>query len=57
MCTGLSARTIAIVLIFAVFYNLIINMFFLVMFLPALMVNLQSMFMEPVFRKYMPEEE
>ena len=26
-------------------------------FLPALMVNLQSMVMEPVFRKYMPEEE
>ena len=58
MCAlGYLPRTIAIVLIFAVVYNLIINMFFLVMFLPALMVNLQSMIMEPVFRKYMPEEE
>ena len=54
---GYLPRTIAVVLIFVVFYNLLINMFFLVMFLPAIMVNLQSMFMEPVFRKYMPEEE
>lgn len=54
---GYFPRTIAIVLIFVVFYNVIINIFILVMFLPALMVNLQSMIMEPVFRKYMPEEE
>ena len=54
---GYLPRTIAIVLIFVVFYNVLINLVFLVMFLPAIMVNLQSMFMEPVFRKYMPEEE
>lgn len=53
---GYLPRTIAVVLIFVIFYNLLINMFFLVMFLPAIMVNLQSMFMEPAFRKYMPEE-
>ena len=57
MTLGYFPRTLAIVVIFALFYNVIINMFFMVMFLPALMVNLQSMFMEPVFRKYMPEEE
>ena len=54
---GYFPRTLAIVVIFALFYNVLINMFFMVMFLPAIMVNLQSMFMEPVFRKYMPEEE
>ena len=54
---GYFPRTLAIVVIFALFYNLLFNMFFLVMFLPAIMVNLQSMFMEPVFRKYMPAEE
>ena len=54
---GYFPRTIAIVLIFVVFYNVLINIFILVMFLPAIMVNLQSMFMEPVFRKYMPAEE
>ena len=57
MTLGYLPRTIAVVLIFVVFYNLLINMPFLVMFLPAIMVNLQSMFLEPVFRKYMPEEE
>ena len=54
---GYFPRTLAIVVIFALVYNVTINLFFMVMFLPALMVNLQSMFMEPVFRKYMPEEE
>ena len=54
---GYFPRTLAIVVIFALFYNVTLNLFFMVMFLPALMVNLQSMFMEPVFRKYMPEEE
>ena len=49
-------RTIAIVLIFALFYNVLMILPFMVMFLPAIMVNLQSMFMEPAFRKYMPEE-
>ena len=53
---GYFPRTLAIVVIFALFYNVVINMFFMVIFLPALMVNLQSMFMEPVFRKYMPAE-
>ena len=57
MALGYFPRTLAIVVIFMIFYNLTINMFFLVMFLPAVMVNFQSMFMEPVFRKYMPEEE
>ena len=55
MTLGYFPRTLAIVAIFALFYNVVINMFFMVMFLPAIMVNLQSMFMEPVFRKYMPE--
>ena len=54
---GYFPRTLAIVVIFALVYNVTLNLFFMVMFLPALMVNLQSMFMEPVFRKYMPEEE
>lgn len=54
---GYLPRTVAIVLIFALCYNVLINLPFLVMFLPAVMVNLQSMFMEPVFRKYMPEED
>ena len=49
-------RTVAIVLIFVVFYNVLRILPFMVMFLPAIMVNLQSMFMEPVFRKYMPDE-
>ena len=53
---GYFPRTFAIVVIFALFYNVVINLFFMVIFLPAIMVNLQSMFMEPVFRKYMPEE-
>ena len=53
---GYLPRTIAIVLIFVLFYNVIINFFFMVIFLPSVMVNLQSLFMEPVFRKYMPEE-
>ena len=57
MTLGYFPRTLAIVVIFALFYNVTINLFFMVMFLPALMVNLQSMFMEPVFRKYMLEEE
>ena len=54
---GYFPRTLAIVVIFALFYNVVLNLFFMVIFLPALMVNLQSMVMEPVFRKYMPEEE
>ena len=54
---GYLPRTIAVVLIFVVFYNVLINLPFMVMFLPAIMVNLQSMFMEPAFRKYMPKEE
>ena len=54
---GYFPRTLAIVVIFAVFYNLVYNMFFMIIFVPAIMVNLQSMIMEPVFRKYMPEEE
>ena len=54
---GYFPRTLAIVVIFALFYNVVLNLFFMVIFLPAIMVNLQSMFMEPVFRKYMPEEE
>lgn len=53
---GYLPRTVAIVLIFVLFYNVIINFPFMIMLLPAVMVNLQSMFMEPVFRKYMPEE-
>ena len=53
---GYFPRTLAVVLIFVVFYNVLINMPFLVMFLPAIMVNLQSMFMEPAFRKFMTEE-
>ena len=57
MALGYFPRTLAIVVIFTIFYNLTINMFFMVMFLPAVMVNFQSMLMEPVFRKYMPEEE
>ena len=54
---GYLPRTLAIVVIFALFYNVLINLPFLIMFLPAIMVNLQSLFMEPVFRKYMPEEK
>ena len=50
-------RTIAIVVIFVLGLNMLYIMPFLVMLLPAIMVNLQSMFMEPVFRKYMPDEE
>ena len=53
---GYFPRTLAVVLIFVLFYNVLINLPFLVMFLPAVMVNLQSMFMEPAFRKFMPEE-
>ena len=57
MALGYFPRTLAIVVIFTLFYNVTINLFFMVMFLPAVMVNFQSMLMEPVFRKYMPEEE
>ena len=57
MTLGYLPRTIAVVLIFVLFYNVLRILPFMVMFLPAIMVNLQSMFMEPVFRKYMPEEE
>ena len=57
MTLGYFPRTLAIVVIFALFYNVLLLMPFMLMFLPAIMVNLQSMFMEPVFRKYMPEEE
>ena len=54
---GYFPRTLAVVLIFVLFYNVLINLPFMLMFLPAVMVNFQSMVMEPVFRKFMPEEE
>ena len=54
---GYLPRTFAVIAIFVLGYNVLINLPFLLIFLPGIMVNLQSMFMEPVFRKYMPEEE
>ena len=53
---GYFPRTLAVVLIFVLFYNALRILPFMVMFLPAVMVNFQSMFMEPAFRKFMPEE-
>ena len=53
---GYFPRTLGVVLIFMVFYNVLRIFPFMVMFLPATMVNFQSMVMEPVFRKFMPEE-
>ena len=49
-------HTFAIVAIFVVGLNVLINFPFFVMILPAAMVHLQSVFIEKVFVKYMPEE-
>lgn len=50
-------QTAAIVVIFVVVLNVVINFPFFVMILPAAMAHLQSVFIEKVFAKYMPEEE
>lgn len=50
-------QTAAIVVLFVVVLNLVINFPFLVMVLPGLMVHLQAFFIEKVFHKYMPRAE
>lgn len=46
-------HTLAIAALFVIELNLILNIPFLVMFLPGMVVTFQSWFIEKVFRKYM----
>lgn len=50
-------RTVIIVALLVLVLNLLYNFLFFIIFVPALMVNFQSMVIEKVFKKYMPEEE
>ena len=50
-------RTAAITFLLVVTWNLLLNNPFLVLFIPGLTATLQSVFLEPVFAKYMPEED
>lgn len=50
-------QTLAIVILFILALNLLRNIPYLVMFIPGLMVSLQSLFIEKVFDKYIPAEE
>ncbi len=49
-------HTLAIVVLFIVGLNLVMNIPFLVMFLPGMVVAFQSLFIEKVFKKYLPGE-
>ena len=50
-------RTAAIVVVFVLVLNLCINFPFFLMVAPAAAGHLQSVFIEKVFKQYMPEEE
>jgi len=54
---GYLPRTLVIVALLVVVLNVLLNFPFFVMVLPAVMVNLQSVFIEKAFAKHMPEEE
>lgn len=49
--------TVAVTALLVVVVNVIVNFPFFLIFLPALLTQLQSVFIEKVFQKYMPEEE
>lgn len=50
-------HTAAVALLFVVALNVLINIPPLIMFIPGLMVYLQSFFIEKVLKKYMPPEQ
>lgn len=50
-------QTALIVVIFVLALNLVLNIPFLVMIIPGAAAHLQSLFIEKVFKKYMPTEE
>lgn len=50
-------QTVAIVILFVLALNVCINIIPLVMFIPGLMVYLQTFFTERVLKRYMPEDE
>ena len=54
---GYLPQTLAIAVAFILGFNLLRMFPFLVMLVPAPMVHLQAVFIEKVFKKYMPEEE
>ena len=54
---GYLPQPVAIAAIFVVGLNVLQAVPFLVMFLPGLMVSIQSHFIEPVFAKYQPQAE
>lgn len=54
---GYLPRTLVIVALLVVVLNVLLNFPFFVMVLPAVMVNLQAIFIEKAFAKHMPEEE
>lgn len=54
---GYLPQTLAIAVAFILGFNLLRMFPFLVMLVPAPMVHLQAIFIEKVFKKYMPEEE
>lgn len=50
-------HTVAIVALLVLVLNILLNFPFFLMFLPAVLAHLQSVFIEKVFAKYMPDEE
>lgn len=50
-------QTLAAVVLFVIGLNLCLNVIFLLMVVPGAVVYLQTLFMERVLKKYMPEEE
>lgn len=54
---GYLPSTLAIVALLVLEINILMNFFFFAMILPAVIVHLQSFFIERVFRRYMPETE
>ena len=54
---GYLPRTLAVVAILVLTLNVLLNLPFLVMVLPPVMVNLQAVFIEKAFAKHMPDEE
>lgn len=50
-------QTLAIVALLVVVLNVVMNFPFFVIFLPAILAHLQSIFIEKVFKKHMPAEE
>ena len=54
---GYLPQTLVVAVIFVLGFNLLRMIPFLVMLVPGVMVDLQALFIEKVFKKYMPAEE